>query len=124
MYGTTDGRYPIPGLSALGTLAHWLEAESGDAILFDPRILHSGSPITGPKFSMFLAYGQPNGHFHRHSHYYRHVRGAMHYGALPLPLVARLRDEGLYVAEGLPAEPTAISWRPSAVESWRGRALR
>src|SRR5262249_37866886 len=37
--------------------AEWISPAAGDAVLFDPRILHTGSRTNGPKYSIFLAYG-------------------------------------------------------------------
>lgn len=49
----------------------------------------------GPKYSVFLAYGIPNGHFARHRDYYRHARPDLRYGAIPAELKERLRAAGL-----------------------------
>lgn len=110
--------------SVLGDRADWVKAECGDAIVFDPRIIHSGSPISGPKYSIFLAYGVPGRHFHRHAAYYRHVRGRLHYRDLPGALIARLREAGLHAAEPARLAARAGLSRPSLIASWRGRSLR
>jgi Phytanoyl-CoA dioxygenase (PhyH) len=117
---------------ALGVLTHRdpladhstaIATDPGDAILFDPRLLHAGSPISGPKYSVFLAYGVPNAHFARHAAYYRHLRRELRYADLHPELVRRLREAGLY-AEAGGAERPAAAYEPSLVQRWLGRYLR
>ncbi len=62
----------------------------------DPRILHSGKDARGPKYSVFLAFGAPNGHFRRHAFYYRHTRRELGYGDLSPDLVRCLSAAGLH----------------------------
>lgn len=104
--------------------AVWVPAESGDAVVFDPRILHSGSFISGPKYSAFLAYGVPGRHFARHQHYYRHVREELGYETLDPELVRRLRDAAL-LAE---VDPVALreergSYRPGVLQRLLARRI-
>jgi Phytanoyl-CoA dioxygenase (PhyH) len=87
--------------SALCDRADWISAQSGDAILFDPRLIHSGSPLSGPKYSVSLGYGAPGGHFRRHATHHRRSAGEGVYRDLPAPLVARLRGEGLHASESI-----------------------
>jgi ectoine hydroxylase-related dioxygenase (phytanoyl-CoA dioxygenase family) len=114
----------LTGRNPLRARAEWVGAESGDAILFDPRILHAGSFIRGPKYSIFLAFGVPGAHFERHRHYYRVVRRELFYEELPEELSLELGVAGLR-AEAPPvgqAEP--VGFKPSAFESLLGRRVR
>ena len=105
--------------------AEWVPAESGDAVVFDPRIVHSGSFIQGPKYSAFLAYGVPGRHFARHLHYYRHVRDELGYSALHPELVERLRRAGLHAdVDHLPHDPGASTYRPGQLQKLLGRRIR
>jgi hypothetical protein len=112
------GRDPLAGR------AEWVEAESGDAVIFDPRILHSGSFISGPKYSAFLAYGVPGRHFARHRHYYRHVRTELGYTDLDPAFAARLDADGLL--DVATARPEAIpgAYRPGRLQQLLGRHVR
>jgi hypothetical protein len=105
--------------------AEWVPAESGDAIVFDPRIVHSGSFIQGPKYSAFLAYGVPGRHFARHLHYYRHVRSELGYEALSPDLVARLRTAGLFAeVDHLPHQPDDSTYVPGLLQRALGHWIR
>ncbi|MEM9921879.1 MAG: phytanoyl-CoA dioxygenase family protein [Bacteroidota bacterium] len=86
------------GKDWLNKYAEWIRTEPGDTILFDPRILHTGSKFEGVKYSFFTAYGVPNLHFERHYNYYRHARTDLEYQALAPALVEKLRANGLYAA--------------------------
>jgi hypothetical protein len=109
----------------LGGRAVWVPAEWGDAIVFDPRIVHSGSFISGPKYSAFLAYGVPGRHFARHQHYYRHVRSELGYAALAPELAARLREAGLYAdGDAATVRDEAGAYRPGLLERLLGRRVR
>ncbi len=79
--------------------AEWVTPEPGDCIIFDPRTIHSGSAITGPKYSMFLAYGKENSHFYNHQNYYRNIRKELNYQDIAPELVQNLQDSGLYQSE-------------------------
>ena len=105
--------------------ALWLKVGSGDCVLFDPRLLHSGTPFDGPKYSFFLAYGLPNGHFHRHRAYYRRRRADLAYQDLDPELVALLRSAGLHAEEASPDAPVgSAALRPSRLETTLARGLR
>ncbi len=104
--------------------ARWLELGSGDCVLFDPRLLHSGTPIDGPKYSIFLAYGLVNAHFHRHRAYYRHLRPDLAYGDLDPDLATTLADAGLLAAPPATAPVSDGAWRPSWLETLLARRLR
>jgi hypothetical protein len=108
----------------LALRANWLTVTPGDAVVFDPRILHAGSRFSGPKYSFFVAFGAPGVHFARHQAYYRHVRAELHYAPLAAGLVERLREAGL-LAEDLPApEGLADGFVPGRLQSWLGRTVR
>ncbi len=84
------GKVPeVPG-------ATWVPAGAGDAVIFDPRVLHTGTPVDGPKYSMFLAFGVPNRHFEAHARYYRFARPELGYADLDPRLVAQLQAAGLH----------------------------
>jgi hypothetical protein len=117
------------GRDPLARAAEWVATEPGDAIVFDPRILHAGSPVAGPKYSLFLAYGVPGRHFARHHHYYRHVRAELGYADLQPELVALLTGAGLYADDALleaPRESTggASGFRPSWLRTLAARRIR
>jgi hypothetical protein len=115
----------VLGRDPLAARAEWVPAESGDAIVFDPRIVHSGSFIQGPKYSAFLAYGVPGRHFARHLHYYRHVREELGYSPLDPDLVERLRQAGLYAdVDHLPHDAEASTYRPGRLQKLVGRRIR
>jgi ectoine hydroxylase-related dioxygenase (phytanoyl-CoA dioxygenase family) len=113
------GRDPVAGR------AEHVPLEAGDAIVFDPRILHSGGAIRGPKFSAFLAYGVPSHHFARHLHYYRHVREDLGYRALDPDLVARLRQASLLAdVDSLPHVDDTGAYRPGPLLRLLARRVR
>jgi Phytanoyl-CoA dioxygenase (PhyH) len=104
--------------------ALWLKVASGDCVLFDPRLLHSGTPFDGPKYSFFLTYGVPNGHFHRHRAYYRHRRADLRYRDLDPELVTLLQAAGLHASELPPGSAEGpAAFRPSRLETL-ARGLR
>lgn len=107
--------YLSPKLQKMMKSAEWVATEPGDAIIFDVRILHSGSYIHGPKLSMFVGYGVPGRHFADLRNYYRFVRPELGYGEIPPALQDRLRGEGL-LAEDVP-EYTEIpdAWTPMPI---------
>ena len=113
----------LRGRDPLGPWAAWVPAEPGDAILFDPRILHSGSFIRGLKHSVFLAYGVPGRHFTRHRRYYREVRRELGYRVLEPALVDRLRAAGLFAPEE-EEEVLPQAYVPSRLHTLLGRAVR
>jgi ectoine hydroxylase-related dioxygenase (phytanoyl-CoA dioxygenase family) len=77
--------------------ADWIQTEPGDCIIFDQRILHSGSHIRGPKYSMFLSYGVENEHSRNHRRYYLYERKELRYKDYPPELAERLRKANLYL---------------------------
>ena len=76
--------------------AEWLTPSEGDAVIFDPRVIHTGSRASGRKYSVFLAYGVPNNHYFNHTVYYRFLRPELGYQPIPPALVERLEAAGLY----------------------------
>jgi hypothetical protein len=84
------GRNPSPDT------AEWLSPAAGDAVIFDPRVLHTGSRTSGPKYSIFLAYGAPNNHSIDHAAYYRFLRPELGYQQMHPDLITQLQSAGLY----------------------------
>jgi hypothetical protein len=85
-----SGRNPSPAT------AEWLAPANGDAVIFDPRVIHTGSRSLGSKYSVFLAYGVPNNHYFDHATYYRFLRPELGYQPIPPMLVEQLKASGLY----------------------------
>jgi phytanoyl-CoA dioxygenase PhyH len=108
----------------LAECARWLELGSGDCVLFDPRLLHSGTPIDGPKYSIFLAYGLPNAHFHRHRAYYRHLRPDLGYHDLDPELARTIADAGLLAPPPATAPASDGAYQPSFLQTLLARRLR
>jgi ectoine hydroxylase-related dioxygenase (phytanoyl-CoA dioxygenase family) len=110
---------------SLAGRAEWVAAEAGDAVIFDPRILHSGSFIAGPKYSAFLAYGIEGRHFTRHAHYYRQLRSELGYRDLDADFALRLRGAGLLAEREAPRlAETSRAYRPGLVQRLLGRRVR
>jgi len=74
----------------------WLRTDPGDIIIFDPRLLHRGSYITGPKYSMFIAYGIENEHYKNYNDYYLKTRKDLNYSTMPKALADQLKEADLY----------------------------
>ena len=115
-------------LNSLGTLSYvftrfqerasngvWITTEPGDCIIFDPRAIHSGSYIIGPKYSIFLGYGVENSHFSNHKNYYRHLRPELNYQEPDPELVAQLRAENLYPENVVDSDQIEEAWVPPAL---------
>jgi hypothetical protein len=103
----------LSGLDFVGRDAEWIATDPGDCVIFDPRILHTGSRFQGRKYSIFLAYGIENSHFRRHWHYYLRLRADLAYSKVPDELAERLQAAGLLAQE--PPVDLAINgaWIPS-----------
>jgi hypothetical protein len=103
----------LSGLDLLERYAEWVPTQLGDAIIFDPRILHTGSKFHGVKYSIFVAYGIENQHFRNHWHYYRNLRTDLGYLDMSPALVSRLKDAGLLAER--PNANTVVdgAWLPS-----------
>lgn len=95
--------------------AEWVATEPGDVIIFDPRILHSGSYITGPKYSIFLAFGRENNHFYNHFNYYRRVRPELKYGDMVPELVQLLHSHNLLPESAPVYDQIQDAWTPPAL---------
>jgi hypothetical protein len=93
--------------------ATWIATEPGDCLIFDPRILHSGSYIVGPKYSIFLGYGLENSHFHNHHNYYRHIRTELNYQEPDPALVAQLQAADLYPEQLTTTDKIDHAWVPT-----------
>jgi len=114
----------LSGWDPLERYAEWIPTEPGDAIIFDPRILHTGSKFHGPKHSVFIAYGIENRHFSNHWHYYLNLRKDLGYSDMATALAVRLRDAGLLASS--PAADGAIegAWIPSSSYAWVGKYFK
>ncbi|NND85345.1 MAG: hypothetical protein HKN46_09380 [Acidimicrobiia bacterium] len=89
-----------PKVQELTPGAEWVATNPGDCIIFDPRILHSGSYIEALKLSMFVGYGVASDHFADLQNYYRHVRPELGYKEFSEELITYLRERDLF-AEGI-----------------------
>jgi ectoine hydroxylase-related dioxygenase (phytanoyl-CoA dioxygenase family) len=107
--------YVFAGLQMRASNAEWLATEPGDAVIFDPRTLHSGSYISGPKYSLFVAYGLENKHFYNHQNYYRHIRTELNYQDLVPDLVQKLTAAGLCPGQTPAYDPIQGAWVPAPV---------
>ena len=105
--------YAISGRDWLEKQADWIATEPGDCVIFDPRVVHTGSRFEGVKYSMFAAYGVPNIHFKRHRYYYCDLREDLGYKALAPALVEKLKAEGLYAEPEKVSEKIDAAWIPS-----------
>ena len=90
------GREALPPLVTVRPT--WIPIDAGDALVFDARLVHSGSAIYGPKYGMFLQYGADNQHSRDIARGPNSDPG--HYREMAPALVARLKAAGLYL-EGL-----------------------
>ena len=103
----------LSGFDLLGNDAEWVAPDPGDCVIFDPRILHTGSRFHGQKYSIFIAYGIENLHFHNHWHYYLRLRTDLGYSPVPPALADELRNAILLADE--PPDTLTIdhAWIPS-----------
>lgn len=90
----TDKRNILPPI-ILGKKPAWIAFDPGDCIVFDARLLHSGGPVHGPKYAIYLSYGVNNEHSYRHRDYYFKERPELGYREMRRELVDRLWEEGL-----------------------------
>jgi hypothetical protein len=72
----------------------WIKMEPGDCLIFDQRLLHTGTTILGPKYSMYLAYGVDNDHAKRHTEYF-YNRKNLEYNRMPNTLMTVLEEKQL-----------------------------
>lgn len=87
------------GRDVLNERAEWIATRPGQAVFFDPRLIHTGGSFEGKKYSMFLAYGVENRHLQEHYSYYRHMRYDLGYQNMPEGLVRLLKEHDLYAEE-------------------------
>ena len=73
----------------------YINTEPGDCIIFDTRVVHSGSPIYGPKYAIFLSYGADNHHSRNHRRYYLHTRQDLNYQEFHPDLADKLKAHDL-----------------------------
>ncbi len=107
--------YVSPKLQMWASNAEWIATEPGDCLIFDPRALHSGSYITGPKYSMFVAYGQENEHFYNHQNYYNNIRTELGYQPMNPELAERLKEANL-LPENVPVyDKIEGAWVPAPI---------
>jgi hypothetical protein len=103
----------LSGMDLVGTDAEWVATAPGDCIIFDPRILHTGSKFHGVKYAMFVAYGIENSHFHNHWHYYLNLRTDLAYSNVDPKLAEQLATADL-LANNPPTDLTIEgAWIPS-----------
>src|SRR5262249_19077969 len=114
------GRNPAPAT------AEWLRPAAGDAVMFDPRVLHTGSRTRGPKYSVFLAYGAPNSHYADHAIYYRFLRPELGYQTMHPDLINQLKAAGLYEGVDIDRPDRQVSGAtlPGFVQSAVARHIR
>jgi hypothetical protein len=103
------------GVDRLSEDAEWIATQPGDAIIFDPRVIHTGSKFDGDKYSVFVAYGQVNRHYQEHYQYYRYLRKDLKYQAMDPQLVEILKGQDLYGGEGQTLDAIDGAWIPSDV---------
>jgi hypothetical protein len=113
-----SGRNPSPAG------AEWLTPAAGDAVIFDPRVIHTGSRTDGPKYSVFVAYGEPNNHYFDHAVYYRFLRSDLGYQRMQPALVAQLQAAGLYQAVQSAGREVRGATIPGFIHSFIGGRIR
>jgi hypothetical protein len=75
----------------------WIRTEPGDTVIFNQRLYHTASQMSGPKYAIFLSYATENTHGCRHIAYYRNIRKDCHYGPLDPELVEVLKSQDLFM---------------------------
>ena len=88
-------KHPDWLLPVLTARPFWMRTEPGDCVIFNQRLLHTGSHIRGPKYAIFLSYSPENEHGLRHRRYYLEDRAELGYKDFEPELRDRLRDAGL-----------------------------
>jgi hypothetical protein len=73
----------------------WLKIDAGDCLIFDSRVLHSGSKIVGPKYSIYTGYGEDNNKLSESQIDYLHGRKDLNYPKCPPELVKILKKKNL-----------------------------
>ena len=101
-----------------------LVLEPGDCVVFDPRVLHGGAPLNGPKNMISLSYGTENEHTIEAYFYGRIVRTEEGYTDWSDEVVDELRARNMRASlAAIPRSSTAytagICMRPNA-PNWAG----
>ena len=116
--------FGLTGVPLVGREAEWVATEPGDCVIFDPRILHTGTKSHGPKYSVFVAYGVENSHFQHHWQYYVHMRRDLGYADVNPELAVQLSAAGL-LASRVPDDVTVPdAWMPSAAYNYVARRFK
>jgi len=79
----------------------WFKTEPGDCLIFNQRLLHTGSHIHGPKYAIFLSYSPENHHAVNHRSYYLNERPELGYHDYHPALREKLSQAGLLLNESL-----------------------
>jgi Phytanoyl-CoA dioxygenase (PhyH) len=114
----------LSGVDLVGSHAEWIATEPGDCVIFDPRILHTGSRFHGAKYSMFLAFGVESPHFHNHWHYYLNLRKDLGYSSIDPRLADLLRAADLLADEPPPDLQIKSAWIPSSTYTYVARRFK
>jgi hypothetical protein len=73
----------------------WVVLRSGDALVFDPRLVHAGAPITNPKPTMIATYGV-DGPCALQTYFHARIRTAqLGFADAPAELLHLLASEGI-----------------------------
>lgn len=59
--------------------------QRGDAVIFDPRIIHAGTPRSGPRKILWFDYGVENPYTYDYCKYWEQERKDMGYGRIEFP---------------------------------------
>jgi hypothetical protein len=114
----------LSGVDLLGADAEWVATDPGDCVIFDPRVLHTGSRFHGSKYSVFMAYGVESAHFRNHWHYYLNLRTDLGYARVPPPLADRLRAANLLANEPPADMSIEGAWIPSPTYSYVAKRFK
>ena len=93
--------------------ATWIQPGPGDCLIFDPRLIHTGSKFMGTKHAMYNGYGVVNSHFRNFFHYYRYLRYDLGYKTIPDELKEKLIEANLFVEEKPHSGKITGAWVPS-----------
>jgi hypothetical protein len=114
----------LSGVDLVGADAEWVATGPGDAVIFDPRILHTGSKFHGVKYSIFVAYGVESSHFHNHWHYYLNLRKDLGYAGIEPALAERLRAADLLAAPPPADLKIEGAWIPSSAFTYVAKRFK
>lgn len=114
----------LSGVDLVGDDAIWIATDPGDCIIFDPRLLHTGSKFSGQKYSVFVAYGVENSHFQDHWHYYLRLRPDLGYSPVASPLAEQLRAAGLLAPEPPTDYVVDSAWVPSRAYAYVAKRFK